>query len=203
MGFASRSVSMIRYRVRGRIEGSFWEAVDEGVKRGSFREVHSLGDVTAMGWTSIEDFDDDLSEGASYIMGNYVALSLRFDIVRVPARILEIHFSRESKKHLTETGQRRLSSTQRRDLKDRLTETLKQQILPSIQVFDLVWNTAAGTVYFGTHALKARERMEEHFKKSFGPTLIPLIPYIRAEELLEDESERKLLEGLRTCSMIP
>jgi len=194
---------MIRYRVRGPIEGPFWEAVDEGVKRGSFREVHSLGDVTAMGWTSIEDFDDDLSEGASYIMGNHVALSLRFDIVRVPARILEIHFRRESKKHLTETGQRRLSSTQRRELKDRLAETLKQQILPSIQVFDLVWNTSTGTVYFGTHALKARERMEEHFKKSFGPTLIPLIPYIRAEEILEGESERKLLEGLGTCSMIP
>ncbi len=32
MGFASRSVSLMRYRVKGEMEGSFWDAVDSGIQ---------------------------------------------------------------------------------------------------------------------------------------------------------------------------
>jgi DNA recombination-dependent growth factor C len=203
MGFASRSVSIVRYRIRGEVEGPFWEVVDNGVKTGSFKEVLTDGEVVGMGWTSIEDFTDNEFERASYIRGNYVALSMRVDSVRVPARILEIHFREQSKKLIEETGQRRLSSSQRRELKDRLKETLKQKVFPSIQVIDLIWNTSLGIVYLGTHSVRIRERVEDHFKKSFGLRLIPLIPYLRAEEILTESSSRKRLEDLRPSVMAP
>jgi DNA recombination-dependent growth factor C len=192
---------MVRYRIRGEIEGSFWEAVDDGVKRGAFKEMQGEGDVVGAGWTSMEDFTDNQFERASYVRGNYVALSMRIDSVKVPARILEIHFKEQSKMLMEKTGQRRLSSSQRRELKDRLKETLKQKVFPSIQVVDLIWNTSLGIVYLGTNAVRTRERVEDHFKKSFGLRLIPLIPYLRAEEILAEPSLQKRLEDLRPSVM--
>jgi len=203
MGFMSRSVSLIRYRVRGEVSGPFWEAVDDGVRKGAFREVETSGEVVGLGWTSLEDFTDNLFEAASYVRGNYVALALRVDSLRIPPRILEMHFKAESRKLLEQRGQKRLSATQAGELKEQLKEGLKKNIFPSVQVFDLVWNTSSGVVYFGTHSTRVRERMEDHFKKCFGLTLIPLIPYIRAEEILGDASRRGLLEDLKPCYMIP
>ncbi len=203
MGFLSRSVSLIRYRVRGEMEGSFRDAIDEGIKKGAFREVEGSGDIVGLGWTSIEDFTDTGFTGASYSYGEYVAFSLRVDTAKVPARILEIHFKNECRKLLERSEQKRLSFGQRRDLKERLQETLRKQVLPAIQIFDLVWNTSAGVVYFCSHGLKARERMEDHFKKCFGLTLLPILPYTRAEEILGTAELKKRLEDLRPSVMAP
>ena len=67
MGFTSRSASLLRYRVKGEIEGNFWEALDEGVKKGAFRFTETPGDEIGMGWTSLEDFTDNEFSGASYV----------------------------------------------------------------------------------------------------------------------------------------
>ncbi len=203
MGFASRSVSIMRYRVRGEVEGSFWDAIDEGVKRHAFREIVGPGDEVGMGWVSVEDFTDAEFQGASYIFGSYVALSMRVDTARVPAKILEMHLKQESKKLLEESGRQRLSSGQRRELKDNLKEALKKRVFPSIQVFDVMWDTTRSVVYFGSLSIKARERVEDHFKKSFGLTLIPLIPYMRAEEILSGAADKASLEKLTPSIMAP
>jgi hypothetical protein len=199
MGLMARSASIVRYRVRGEIEGPFWESVDEGIRRGAFKRGDSDGDEVGIGWTSIDDFTDAAFDGAGYVRGTYVALSLRVDTARIPAKLLEMQFKVESRKLLEERGQKRLSSAQSRELKEILKERLRSQVLPSIQVFDLIWNTADATLYFGTLGVKPRERMEAHFKKSFGLTLLPIIPYLRAEELLGER--KQLLEGVSACSM--
>lgn len=203
MGFLSRSVSIMRYGVRGKIEGSFWDVVDDGIMKKAFREIDTSGEEVGLGWVSIDDFTDNQFKGTSYLRGNYVALALRVDTVKVPPRILEINLKKESKKLLEESGTQRLSSSQRRELKDRLKEKLKSQVFPSIQVFDLIWDTAKSVAYFGSHSIKARERVEYQFKKTFELTLIPLIPYLRAEELLSEKSDRLILEKLKPSSMVP
>ncbi|MEI8181746.1 MAG: recombination-associated protein RdgC [Desulfomonile sp.] len=202
MGFLSRSSPILRYEVRGNVEGSFWEVIDQGVRNGAFKTVESSSLEVGFGWVSIDDFTDNEFRGASYARGNYAALALRVDTVRVPARVIELNFKKESKKLLEETGRRRLSSSQRVELKDRLKEKLKTQVFPSIQVFDLIWDTAGAVAYFGSHSVKAREHVETHFKKSFGLTLVPLIPYLRAEQLLKDKAERQFLEKLKPSAMV-
>lgn len=203
MGFFSRSTSMMRYKTKGEMIVSFWEAVDSGIKSGSFREIDSPGELIGVGWTSIEDFSEYEFTGASYLYGNYVALSLRVDTVRIPPRILEIHLKKETRKLLRETGQRRLSSNQRKELKETVKEVLKRQVLPSIQVFDFVWDTSKSIVYFTSLSIKARERFEDHFKKSFGLSLIPLIPYLKAEEVLASQMDKSKLEKLKASDFTP
>lgn len=203
MGFLARSVSLMRYRIKDEMEGSFWDSIHEGVRRGAFKEVEGGGDIVGFGWTSLDDFTDFAFEGASYHIGDYVALSMRVDTARVPAKALEIRFKAESRKLLEQTRQRRLSFQQTKELKDRLKEELQSQVLPSIQVFDLVWNTSERVAYFGSHSVKAREQVEDLFKKSFGLTIIPLIPYLVAGELLSDNTMKKRLEELRPSVMVP
>ncbi len=203
MGLMSRSASIMRYRTKGEIEGSFWDGVESGVRSGAFKPVEAPGDETGIGWTSLEDFTDVEFKGSSYVRGNYVALSLRVDTVRVPSRVLEMEFKKESRKLMDQMGTRRLSSGQRRELKERLKESLKQKVFPSIQTFDLIWDTTKSLVYFGSHSVKARERMEGHFKKCFGLSLLPLLAYVRGAELLNTNAEKEALEQLKPCSMIP
>lgn len=203
MGFLSRSCSLMRYRVRGETDGPFWDAVDRGVNAGAFREVESGGDLAGLGWTSIDDFTAAPTDGAGYVVGRYVAFSLRVDTARVPPRILEMQVKQATKELLEQTGRTRLSTAQRTELKERVKESLRKRVFPSIQVFDLVWNTALATVYFGSHGVKPRDYLEEHFKKSFGLTLVPLIGYLRAEEILHEKPSKHLLENLRSSSMVP
>lgn len=203
MGFFSRSTSMMRYKTKGEVASSFWEAVDSGVKSGSFREIDSPGELIGLGWTSIEDFSEHDFTGASYLYGNYVALSMRVDTVRIPPRILEIQIKKETRKLLKETGQRRLSSNQRKELKEAVKESLKKQVLPSIQVFDFVWDTARSIVYFTSLSIKARERFEDHFKKCFGLSLLPLIAYLRAEDAFKTSMEKSSLEKLKASDFTP
>lgn len=203
MGFASRSVSFMRYRVKGEVEGSFWDSTHEGVQKGTFREIDTPGDVIGMGWTSIDDFTDTSFQGSPYLRGNYIGLALRIDTVRVPPKVLEVRLKVETRKLLQETGRQRLSSGQRRELKERLIASMRSQVFPSIQVLDLVWDVGKALVYFGSHSLRARERVEDHFKKSFGLALIPVIPYLRAEELLGTTAEQDSLGKLKPCSMVP
>lgn len=201
MGFLSRSVSLIRYRVEGETQGTLADAVDEGIKNGAFRAVDASGDIIGVGWTSIEDFSDTSFSGAPYSFGDYVAFSLRIDTAKVPARILELQVKTECKRILEQTGQQRLSFRQRREIRERMHETLKAQALPSIQICDVLWNTETKTVYFCTHGMKARERLEAYFKKCFGLNLVPIVPYTRAEEILGTDKLKKRLQDLRPSVM--
>ncbi len=203
MGFLSRTVSFMRYRVKGDVEGAFWESVREGIRKGAFKQVESSGDIIGIGWTSLEDFTADLSERESVIVGNYAAMAFRVDSVRVPPRILELHLKQETQRVLAETGRTRLSSGQRRELKEQVKESLKKRVFPSIQVYDLIWNTTEKAVWFGTLTVKAREMVEDHFKKSFGLSLIPLIPYLRAQELTAEDERSALLDDLTPSIFVP
>ncbi len=168
MGLIASSVSIIRYRVRGEIEGSFWDVVDHGIASGAFREIETASDEIGIGWTSIEDFTDTTFR-SSYVRGNYVAVSLRVDSVRIPPRVLEIQLKQEARKILEQTGAHRLSAAQNRDLKDHLKQTLRKQVFPSIQVYDLVWDTANAVAYFGSHSPKARRTRGTTFQEMFRP----------------------------------
>jgi len=203
MGFLARSVSFVRYHVKGAIETSFWDAVREGVVNGAFRPKEGPGDEIGFGWVSLQDFDDNEFASSSYIYGSYVALSYRLDVVRIPARVIEVHFKREKKKALEQLGRPRLSSSQARELKESIRESLKAQAFPSIQVVDVVWDTGKSMAYVATQSQRLRERIEDHFKKSFGLTLVPMIPFIRAEQLLRSAQDKEKLAQLKPESWAP
>ncbi len=203
MGFLARTVSFVRYHVKGAIERSFWDAVREGVANGAFRPKEGPGDEIGCGWVSLQDFDDNEFASGSYIYGTYVGLSYRLDVVRIPARVLEVNFKKEKKRLLEQSGRPRLSSAQTRSLKESLKESLKTQAFPSIQVVDVVWDTGKSLAYVATHSQRLRERIEDHFKKSFGLTLVPMIPFIRAEQLLRSERDKEKLAQLQPESWAP
>jgi DNA recombination-dependent growth factor C len=193
---------MMRYRVKGTIEGNFWQSVEDGIQKGVFKDIGDTGELS-LGWTSFEDFTDTEFSRSSYVRSTYIALGFRIDTIRVPPRILEIHLKKQIQSVLKTSGRTRLSSTERRELKERVKESLLKQILPSIQVIDVIWDTAKSTIYLGTLSAKTRERFEEHFKRCFGLSILPIIPFIRAEELLQIRGKAGILETVKSASMVP
>jgi hypothetical protein len=67
----------------------------------------------------------------------------------------------------------------------------------------VIWDTAKSTIYLGTLSAKTRERFEEHFKRCFGLSILPIIPFIRAEELLQTRGKAGILETVKSASMVP
>jgi DNA recombination-dependent growth factor C len=176
---------LTRYRVNGEIERAFSLAVEAGIQTHAFKQIDSPdGDIVGFGWVSQSDFSDTSFDNAIMLMPDIVALSLRIDTVRIPSRTLELALKDATETVLTETGQTRLSSAQRRELKDRVRETLRKRTLPTIQVHDIVWDVPNRVLYLASISRKVMDHVESLFKKSFpGFPLTPLIPYIRAEEL--------------------
>ena len=187
MGIEARSLSLMRYRVKGEVEGNFWDAVDTGVRRGAFKQFEIRTDIAEAGWVAHDDLTNAEFPGASYVHGNYVVLGLRVDTVRVPSRVLEIELKERTKKILEDSGRTRLTSVQRRELKEAIKQEFLKKAFPSIQVHDVVWDAATGVVYYTGTSTKARERLEDFFKKCFGVSIVPLIPYLRAGEVLRDK----------------
>lgn len=185
MGLLSRSTSITRYRVTGKLEGPINVALAHGVKRGRYRKIDSDGDVVGLGWTAPDDFTAVEFEPAACMFANYIALCLRVDTVTVSSRVLEERVRQEIPKLLEKLGLVQLSAAQRRGLKEQCKESLRKEAQASIGLNYVVWDTAENVVYFTGLSMKARERFEDHFKKSFGLRLHPLIPYIRALELQE------------------
>lgn len=185
MAFISRSMPLTRYRVNGEIVAEFWALVEAGIGDNAFKKIDNPdGDIVGFGWVSQSDFTDTSFPDAMMITASIVRLSLRIDTSRIPSRTLELALKDATETVLTETGQARLSSAQRRELKERVRETLRKKTLPTIQVHDIVWDVPNRVLYLASISRKVMDHVESLFKKSFpGFPLTPLIPYIRAEEL--------------------
>jgi DNA recombination-dependent growth factor C len=185
---------LTRYRVNGEIDRAFNLAVEAGIQAHAFKQIDSPDvDIVGFGWVSQGDFSDTSFDNAMMLMPAIVALSLRIDTVRIPSRTLELALKEATENVLRETGQSRLSSAQRRELKERVRETLRKKTLPTIQVHDIVWDVTNRVLYLTSISRNVMNHVESLFKKSFpGLTLTPLIPYIRAEETLADEMLERL-----------
>src|SRR5262249_21737632 len=80
-------------------------------------------------------------------------------------------------------GAVRLSAAERREIKDEIASRLVAQALPAPRLFEVIWNLETGRVYFSGKLRAAREAFGDCFRRTFGITPVPLIPYLAAEHV--------------------
>ncbi len=181
MGFFSSSVSVVRYRVEGKITGNLTEAVREGLKRHAIREIEDDPAESCSGWTSFgSPFQPDF-EGDSFLLGNHFVFSLRIDRKPIPASLFQKEFTLSSRRRLRETRRSFLSRDEKQALKEKVTASLLARIPPVPHVYDLVWNYEQAGLFFFSVQKTANEELERLFRRSFSLSLIRIIPYTAAE----------------------
>jgi recombination associated protein RdgC len=184
VGFLSASTSLVRFvaAAPSRLER---EAIAQAVTRHAFREGDpEAGDPRqAWGWIAVHDPLQTDFTPADLFFHNYLVLGFRYDKRLVPPKLLMLERRRLERERAAARGVFRLSAAERREIKDEIASRLVAQALPTPRLFDVVWNLETGRGYFSGKLRAAREAFGDCFRRTFGITPVPLIPYLAAEHV--------------------
>jgi len=197
MGILSSAVSITRYRVEGKIEGPVIEIVSKGLKKNTIQEIDEEAESKAAGWTSFENPFHPNFDGSSFVFGNLFVFALRIDRKSIPAKLLKKHLTLETSKRLAKTGRKFLSKDEKQALKDKVINDLVIRIPSTPNIYDLIWNYEASSLWFYSNLRSANEEIETLFRRSFNIGLLRLFPYTAADITAGlSDSERDVLIGL-------
>ncbi len=184
MGFLSASTSLVRFvaAAPSRLER---EAIARAVGRHAFRDGDpEAGDARqAWGWIAVHDPLQTEFTPADLFFHHYLVLGFRYDKRLVPPKLLMLERRRLERERASARGALRVSAAERREIKDEIASRLVAQALPTPRLFDVVWNLQSGRVYFSGKLRAAREAFGDCFRRTFGVTPVPLIPYLAAEHV--------------------
>lgn len=181
MGLLSTTVSITQYRVDGRLDDPLMETVRDGLQQNAISEIDNEAEAMKAGWTAFDNpFLPDFS-GSRFVIGTHFVFALRIDKKSIPSKVLKKHYTVEMARRLEETGREFLSKTEKRELKDHVTQVLSLRIPATPNVYDVVWNYEEGLLWLFTNLKAANEELETLFSRSFKLSLIRLFPYTYSE----------------------
>jgi hypothetical protein len=204
MGLMSSSVSLSRFRVEGTLETPVLETVAKGLTTNAISEVLDESVEKAAGWTSFHSpylarFDD-----RGFVVGPYLVFSLRIDKKAIPSKVFQKQFAEASARRLAESGRPYLSRSEKKMLRDEVSHQLMIRIPATPNIYDLIWNLDARSLWFFTTLKSANEELESMFSRSFRLTLIRLFPFTMADLTAGlSEAERDVLSKLTPTRFAP
>ena len=193
MGFISGSGSFVRFSVEGDVPENSWDFIAERIGAFSFQDIDDTYDEFSIGWVSVLNmFDADFAY-ASYANGDYVTLSLRLDERKVSPALLKKFCTKEEERLKKERQLPKISKAMKTEVKERIQTELLRKALPVPAVYDLCWNLTEATLLFFSTNKKAQAQLEDFFKETFGLTIIQQIPYLSAEQLVDERQAERLV----------
>lgn len=202
MGLLNGKAGAIVYSIEGELPESnnigLWLA--EQVLQYSFVDIDETFDEYSVGWVSILDMFDSKFKYFENIVGDYLVLSLRIDIRKIPGAILNKFVEKEERRIREEKQVPKLSRSHKAEIKGRVRAELMKKAEPAPAVYDLFWNLSDSTVMFFNSNKKAQEVLEVLFFETFGVRLLQKVPFHVAEQFLTTEEFEKL-DVIREKSM--
>jgi hypothetical protein len=180
MGLLSSSLSITQYHVDGSIREPVIETVFNGLKKNAIEEIDNESSDKAIGWSSFSDPFATQIDHSSFMVGTHFVFSMRIDKKSIPAKVVQKHYVRETKKRLEASGREFLSKTEKKEIKDHVVHLLSMRIPATPNIYDIIWNYEAGKLWFFSNLKGANEELETLFGRSFKLKLIRLFPYSMA-----------------------
>ena len=197
MGLLSSRMSITRYKVTGKLEGSVHETVYQGLKQHAIPKIEDDSSEATVGWTSFETPYAPDFEGYSFVFGAYMVFALRIDKKSIPPKLIQKHYVLNVTKRQADTGRHFLSGNEKKIIKEDVFNTLARRIPATPNVYDLVWEHDTAALWFFTNLKAANEALETLFLKSFNLPLIRLFPYTTADLVTKlSDQERDILRKL-------
>ncbi len=203
MGVLASTVSLTRYRVKGKFDDSPLERVESGLKNFKIHNIDKEPSDIAVGWTSFETPYKPDFEGSSFVIGTYFIFSLRIDKKAVPTKVLQQHVMIEEVRRLSEGDREFLSKNEKSQLKEDVKNMLLLRIPPTPNVFDIIWDYENSVLWFYSTQNAANEELESLFLKSFNLSLVKLFPYTIADlELNLSDTEKDKINNLKPTNFM-
>jgi len=201
MGLVSGSTSFVRFGVGGELPEQSWDFIADRVASFSFVDIDDGYDEYSIGWVSVLNMFDSSFRYGSYGVGDYVVLSLRIDERKVSPAILKKFVLKEEERIKQEKQIPKLARSMKVEIKERVHTELIRKAVPIPVVYDLCWNLSDMILMFFSTNKKAHVLLEDFFKESFGLLLKQQIPYIVAEQIMDDQQEDGL-ESMRPDTFV-
>jgi DNA recombination-dependent growth factor C len=181
MSLTSSSVSITRYNVQGQYKSRVIDTIADGLKRHAIADIDQQVADKAVGWTSFDKpFQPDFG-GSAFVYGNYFVFSLRIDKKNIAAKVLKKHYTIEAARRMAESRRDFLSKAEKKMIKDHVLNSLSLRIPATPNIYDVVWNYEAASLWFFSNLKAANEELETLFAKSFGLSIIRIFPYTAAD----------------------
>ena len=184
MGLLKGTLTFSRYHVTGNRPANFSTFIDERLKKYAFRESAAQGDENNLGWTSLENILDTDFNSEGYALGDYLLFSLRIDRKMIPASLLKVRLLEGEKKLRAESGGKRIYREQREMLKEQIRAGLLENSHPVPAFHGVCWSVSKSMLFFSSLTEKNAEEFQDLFKRSFGLTVYPFVPW--GGELMAD-----------------
>ncbi len=181
MGLLSSAVSITRYKVDGELDEPILENIRTSLNKNLISEIDNQASEKAVGWTSFDSPYKPDFNGSTHVIGNYFVFSLRIDKKVLPGKIIKKHTSIETEKRLNQVGREYLTANEKKMVKEHVLNMLSLRIPATPNIYDLIWNYEAASLWFFTNLKGANEDLETLFLKSFNLGLIRLFPYTSAD----------------------
>jgi DNA recombination-dependent growth factor C len=194
MGILSGSVSFVRYQVEGEIADNFWEFADEKIRLYSFHDIDDTFEEKSIGWVSVMNMFDHEFTQAPFSVGDYIILTMRIDERKVPNAVLKKFCLKEEERIKKERQLPKLNRAQQMEIKENVHLMLLKKSIPVPATYDLCWNLSEGSLTFYSTNKKAQETLEDFFKNTFDMRLVLQIPYLTAEQLLDQDEQLSLAD---------
>ena len=194
-----RTQSFRRYRIHGRLPGVESPDFVKGLADRKFEDL-TPHEERSYGWVSADNLLVTSFATESLVRGRYAVFALREDRRRVNARLLRAHLDLElgalRKAASDGAGQARISREERRRLREEITQRLLEETSPSVDAWTVLVDPRDRVAYVLSLSKRPNELVRAHFLDTFGVELLPLTPWRRSLELLDDEDARTRLEEL-------
>lgn len=205
MGVFHGSISYRRYFVEGSLPAEWREAFVERAQQYALQPLTAESEEEqAVGWATAQSVLDTEITYEKLVVNEYVILTLRTDVWRIPPTLYKAHLAEAEKQRLAEkeTG-KGLSRSEKVELRKAVRAMLKQRLLPSMSGIEMCWNLQRQEVRFWSHSKKSNEIFLEFFEKTFGQDLVPIAPYTLAEKMNLGEADKALLLEAKPTKFFP
>lgn len=184
MPFTSGTISASCYRTEQPCPSDARERFNRTLQRWAFKPINAeKGESQSAGWVDPRNILATPLNWDHLTVGPYVFLGLRIDKKSVPSALLKAKVRQALRDIAKEKKIQRISRTEKKAIEERISGELLKQASPSVAIYEAVWNTATGEVFFGATSKGLNEGFMEIFGHTFEMELIPNHPLARATEL--------------------
>ncbi len=181
MGFLSATQSMSRYHILDTFDTEPMEQVRNGLIQHAIPKMENEYEEISAGWTPFESpYLPDFNK-FSFVFGSYFLFSMRIDKKSIPAKLVHKQMAIEIEKKKADSGRDFISKNEKSEIKETIMDVLMHK-MPSIpNVYDVLWDYEAKTLFLLTTQKAANEFFETLFFKSFNLKPVRLFPYTLVE----------------------
>jgi len=199
MGLIKGGASFTRFRVIDNLPDNYFDLYPLLIRRFAYKNLEEgTSENKSEGWVSITDMLDSEFVSMDFFKEPYIALAWRVDTKKIHPQTIKRYCREAEREVITKESLEFLPRSRRTEISESVKASLIRRAIPVTVIYDMVWNTQTGIIYFGGISNKVSDEFRSYFIKTFNLNIQPIFPYERAALALADaQKEVSLVDNIK------